>query len=230
LLAALLATAVPVEGQRRGFEMVPESFPPYGITFRLYEAPRFPQSLRALGVATGYSIVVVTIDQAGAVTDAVGIEASDTAFIDAVLEVARGWIFAAAESATRPRREVLHYRFRLSGTVSVMNHREGAGSHFADAADDFPRVRTFAWDELDAKPTRLSDGAPNTAAPHAVHGTAELSFVIDTEGRVRVPVVLGASDADTSLIALAAVKQWRFSPPMKDGAPVLVEVRARWGD
>ena len=199
------------------------------MEFTRYRAPEFPPHLRATGVATGYSVIAVTVDGAGRVTDAVGLEASDQVFIDAVLEVMPDWVFAPVQDPpTEPRREVLQYRFRMSGGVSVLTHREGAEAAFADSADDFPRIRTVRWSDMDPPPVRL---LPETEAPRArVAGMTEVNFVIDQTGRVRVPAIVEASDWDAALIALDAVAEWRFTPPEEDGEPVLVEVRARWGD
>jgi outer membrane biosynthesis protein TonB len=47
--------------------------------------------------------------------------------------------------------------------------------------------------------------------------------VIDTEGKVRVPVAT-VSDPQLAQSVLDAVKQWRYAPPTQDGLPVLVEV------
>jgi outer membrane biosynthesis protein TonB len=225
---AILGGCLPANFPMQGPALLPESFPPYGISFRRYEAPQFPYTQRALGVATGYSVVVVTVSEEGRVLDAVGIEASDPAFSAAVIEKTPQWLFAPTESATFPRREVLHYRFRLSGVVSSLNHREGAKEAFADSQDDFARVRTVAWNELDSPPVRLDVAA---AEPRLrLGGSAEISFVIDQEGKVRVPVVTGATESDIGIIAIEEVAKWRYSPPRQDGRSVLVEVRARWGD
>jgi TonB family protein len=50
-----------------------------------------------------------------------------------------------------------------------------------------------------------------------------VEFYIDQEGKVRVPAV-AREDADDRLatVAVAAVEQWRFEPPMRDKQPVLV--------
>jgi hypothetical protein len=45
-----------------------------------------------------------------------------------------------------------------------------------------------------------------------------------------VPAIVETSDWDAALIALDAVADWQFTPPEENGQPVLVEVRARWGD
>jgi TonB family protein len=68
------------------------------------------------------------------------------------------------------------------------------------------------------------------SASRATEGNADLTFVIDETGAVRVPTVVAASDHAIGLAALTAIKQWKFTPPRRRGEPVLVEVRARWGD
>ena len=228
LCVGVLGGCLPANRPMQGPALLPESFPPYGISFRRYEAPQFPHTLRALGVATGYSVVVVTVSDEGRVLDAVGVEASNPAFTEAVIEKTPKWLFAPTEGGTTPRREVLHYRFRLSGVVSSLTHREGAKEAFAEAKDDFARVRTVAWSDLDSPPVRLDVSAADPQLP--IGGSAEISFVIDQEGNVRVPVIVSATESDIGIIALEQIAQWRFSPPLQEGRSVLVEVRARWGD
>jgi outer membrane biosynthesis protein TonB len=210
--------------------LLPQSFAPYGIEFVRYRAPEFPPQLRATGVASGYSVIAVTVEPSGRVEDAVGMEASDQAFIDAVLAVTPEWLLAplSTAAATEPRREVLHYQFRLSGVVNVLTHREGAESAFPGSGDGVARVRTVRWSDMDPPPERLPPEAD--APPGRVKGMAEINFIIDQTGRVRVPAIVDASDWDAALVALDAVRSWRFAPPQQDGQPVLVDVRARWGD
>lgn len=213
--------------------ILPENFPPYGIQFHRYKPPEFPFELKATSIASGHSVVVVTIDEVGRVEDAVAIEASDPAFGRAVIDVTPEWIFAPLElpedeqaAAPEPRREVLHYRFHRSGVVSSLSHREGARQLFVESSDDFARVRMVAWDDLDEKPVRIEPPATTESAK----GTADLSFVIDETGAVRVPTVLATSDYAIGIAALDSIKEWKFTPPRRRGEPVLVEVRARWGN
>lgn len=229
---AALASAALLSGCFGGNAPVPvllaESFPPQGVAFRRYEPPQFPYQLRPTGVTSGYCVMALTIDAAGRVEDAVAIEATDDAFVAAVLEVVPEWIFAdAGASDTEPRREIMHFQFRRSGVVSQLSHREGAQSMFVESDDRFARIRLVAWDELDAPPARIDDGLHRRTAIFA--GAADVSFVIDTEGRVRVPVVTRASDPVLGAAALDAIAEWRFTPPRRHGESVLVEVRARLG-
>jgi TonB family protein len=53
---------------------------------------------------------------------------------------------------------------------------------------------------------------------------ATVNFIVDETGRVRVPAVTSASGSQCAEVALAAVKQWRFAVPLRDGVPVQVVV------
>ena len=216
-------------GTRPPTGMLPQSFAPYGVEFQRYRAPELPPQMRVTG-GSGYSVIAVTVAPDGRVSDAVGIEASDQAFIDAVLAVTPEWLFApVTDPPTEPRREVLHYQFRLSGVVTVLSHREGAEAAFPDNAATVAQIRTMRWSDMDPPPERLP-AEPDDAPPPRIRGVAEINFIVDETGRVRVPAIVEASNWDAALIALDAVMDWRFAPPKHEGQPVLVEVRARWGD
>jgi outer membrane biosynthesis protein TonB len=207
-------------------ELLPQSVAPDGVEFRLYRPPELPPHLRANG-GSGYSVIAVTVEPNGRVTDAVGLEASDQACIDAVLAVAREWVFApVADPPTEPRREVLHYRFRSNGIVNVLSGPEAA---VPGNSGDVAEIRTVRWSDMNPPPERLPPEVDD-APPARIRGTAEINFIVDETGRVRVPAIVEASDWDAALAALDDVADWRFAPPKHGGQAVLVEVRARWGN
>ncbi len=230
VLVLVMALAACTPGDTRpSTGMLPQSFAPYGVEFSRYRAPELPSQMRVTG-GTGYSVIAVTVAPDGRVMDAVGIEASDQAFIDAVLAVTPEWLFVPVEDPpTEPRRELLHYQFRLSGVVNVLSHREGAEAAFPGNADTIAQIRTIRWSDMNPPPERLP-AEPDDAPPPRIRGMAEINFIVDETGRVRVPTIVEASDWDAALVALDAVQDWRFAPPQHEGQPVLVEVRARWGD
>jgi TonB family protein len=206
--------------------MLGENFPPHDVAFLSYEAPVFPNRLRATSVTSGYGIVVITVREDGRIEDAVVVEASHSAFAEAILEAAPAWVFDVAAGETMPRREVLHYFFRRSGVATSLTHRDGARVPFEQAERGRPQVRmvsslVLAPEPIAAEPAVVTPGA---ARPDAPAGAAEVSFVIDETGRVRVPAVTASTDPALGAAALATVKQWRFVPPRHDGVPVLVEV------
>ena len=66
------------------------------------------------------------------------------------------------------------------------------------------------------------------AARQAKHqGSVLLSIIVDAEGHVRDPKVINALGLGLDERAMAAVKQWRFKPGMKEGkaVPVYAQVQ-----
>lgn len=55
-----------------------------------------------------------------------------------------------------------------------------------------------------------------------LQGTALLQAVIDTDGQVREVHVLRTPGYGLDVKAVEAVRQWRFEPGTKDGAPVRI--------
>ncbi len=56
-------------------------------------------------------------------------------------------------------------------------------------------------------------------------GSARVEFVVDCEGRVRVPVVVEASDPGFGQAAIETIKFWRFEVVERDGAPCNVRMQ-----
>jgi TonB family protein len=56
-------------------------------------------------------------------------------------------------------------------------------------------------------------------------GQAEVEFIIDRDGRVRLPRVLKASEAAFGWAAATAISQWVFERPIRAGEPTDVMVR-----
>lgn len=202
----------------------PDELPP----MNRYEPPVFPTSLRLTSIADGYAKMLLTVDERGDVDDAVAIEASHPAFVDAVREALEEWRFKPSESTTVPRRELIRFEFKRTGMISSLNQREASKTFFPEVATgDAAPIRTFAWDDLDVLPGRLAATAPvypEAFRQRPIKGYAVVSFVIDAAGRVRVAAVTGASDPEFGRAALEAVRTWRFEAPRYKGTPVHVTV------
>lgn len=59
-------------------------------------------------------------------------------------------------------------------------------------------------------------------------GFSELSYTIDTEGRVKDIKVIDATHAQFSAAVVHNLRNWRFVPAKKNGKPVEYSVRTRW--
>ncbi|HKE96243.1 MAG TPA: energy transducer TonB [Povalibacter sp.] len=190
-----------------------------------YEAPVFPATLRATPVTDGYATVIFTVREDGHIDDALALEASDPAFADATLDAVSQWRLATAHSTTLPRREMIQFDYRRSGTIASLSHSEASKAAFMAAAVRVPAIRTLEWEVLDDTPRRIAGVMPmypEQLRARPLRGYATVDFVIDSTGNVRVATVTGSTAPEFADAALAAVKQWRFEPPRQDGNSVNV--------
>ncbi len=82
--------------------------------------------------------------------------------------------------------------------------------------------------DLDAKLVATSRRAPRfplTVKPGTTKGEALVEFLIDEEGRVRLPRIVSASEVPFGYAAVQGVAAWRFEPPTRGGRPAVVRVR-----
>jgi TonB family protein len=123
-------------------------------------------------------------------------------------------------------------------SVPLMQHAEfpAVSSEAKDDAD--PQARLAAAirakqiggsQGLDAALTPLYRTAPVYPASLAPKGNppghAEIEFLIDRDGRARLPNVVSATDEAFGWSAATAVSQWVFKPPLRKGQPTVVRVR-----
>jgi TonB family protein len=196
------------------------SLPPSLIA---YEKPAYPAELQAAAVIDGYATVAFIVEGSGSVSDAVVLEASHVAFGRSVLDALPKWRFNATPENSLPKREVIRFDFASKGVVTSISHRDASKSAFPLTVQQRTPIRTVLWSDLTMPPSRLSAPAPALPKNSQGNGKIEVSYVIDSEGKVRVPVIVNTTQPNWGLATLAAVKQWRFEPPMQDGMPVLVE-------
>jgi TonB family protein len=200
----------------------PDVVPPAGLpALASYQAPTFPNALRLTAVTDGYALMMFTVDSDGVVEDAVALEASHPAFVSEVGAALSNWRFKPTASATIPRREVIQFDFRRTGMVASLSHRDATSAVFENTARLAPVVRTLDWDQLEQKPRRTVVVMPHRAS-QADSGAAEVSFIIDQSGRVRVPAIVNSTEPAFSAEVLKAVRQWRFEVPTLQGETVNV--------
>lgn len=85
-------------------------------------------------------------------------------------------------------------------------------------------VRAFSLRELDVKPKAIVNTKPEYpryAKNNRIEGGVTVSFIVDKDGNVIEPKIIKANPPNVfENAALAAVKNWRFSPAKKDGETV----------
>ena len=86
----------------------------------------------------------------------------------------------------------------------------------------------LALSELDAVPAPRSRGSPRfplSVKPEVTTGEAVIEFLIDEDGRVRLPRVVSASEEAFGYAAVQGVAAWRFEPPKRGDRPVVTRVQ-----
>ena len=94
-------------------------------------------------------------------------------------------------------------------------------------------VPVYDLSQVDEKPKAVAQVPP--VYPLGLRmddGTGEviMRFIIDAKGDVQDASVVKSSDPDFSAAALAAVKQWKYSPARKSGQPVNIAVQMPSGN
>jgi len=174
---------------------------------------------------SGAATVEFTVAETGLVRDVRVTEATKPAFGAALAEAIRSWGFERPLDKGR------------GTTVSLKQHYEFKAP-VADAAESDPLVRVLGLMRrgeissakgLDGKLAPLYRVRPEY--PEALRGQgspagrAEIDFVIDREGRVRLPRMVSATHEEFGWAAATAVSQWVFTIPRRGGEPVDVKVR-----
>jgi protein TonB len=72
-------------------------------------------------------------------------------------------------------------------------------------------------------PVPIAVVSPDVSA-YDIGQTVQVEFVVDTTGRTSGIAIKSSSDRDFAEAVVDAVKQWRFTPAQKNGAPVATKV------
>jgi TonB family protein len=194
------------------------------------EDPTFPLALLTTAVLTGDAKVAIDVDEKGQLTDCLVTGYSRKEFADAAVAVIKRWRFLPPLVNGQPWSSVREMRFDYSRSGVVVNFTgsEAMDSRIDELLQGSRVYRTYTLRDLDRIPTPIQVVSPLSPAPdpanRAKH-TVTVEFYIDQEGRVRLPAVTREEvGSQYAASAIAAVRQWRFDPPMVKGHPVLVLV------
>lgn len=78
---------------------------------------------------------------------------------------------------------------------------------------------------LDAPLKAVSTPFPDYPAGlrgHGIHGKVRTQFIIEPDGRVASPTVVGPVNAALAALALDAIQRWRFEQPLVGGRPTRI--------
>ncbi|HWA24940.1 MAG TPA: TonB family protein [Lacunisphaera sp.] len=209
----------------------PEILAANGLTFvsaaplilpepRMLIRPVYPRE-RLLAGEDGKAVAEFTIDEKGQTREINLISADHPEFGAALVAAVEAWAFKPAKSETdvvRVRMQVTQ-AFTAGGQIAesrlaTLLRPGGAGIPPAKGLD---RQLKPLWRGFPVYPQALRASG--------LAGRADIEFVIDREGRARVPRAVSASDEAFGWAAATAISQWVFEQPTKGGEPVDVIVR-----
>jgi TonB family protein len=181
--------------------------------------PVYPRELLLAG-ESGSATVAFTMTDHGVVSEVQLKEASRPEFGAALIAAIEASAFDAALVGTdpAPAKLVVTYKF-VPPTAGELNRLMvalqpgGSGVTGAHGLDE--RLRPI-W--------RVSPVYPDALRVDKTVGKAMIEFIIDHDGRCRLPRVVSASQPEFGWAAAAAINQWVFARPTRGGQPVDVKV------
>lgn len=191
--------------------------------------PIFPYHLMQAGVDNGKVRVIVSTDRDGNMSEWLVIGYTRKEFADASVVAIKQWKFEPAVYQGEPVGTVVEINFDFSAQGVVVTTSNPVELVEAQAI----RMASNRFIYLPCSPRDLDQALTpvTTVAPHypielekeGVRGKVRIDFFVDEAGAVRLPC--GSAGQNNILIGLAmdALRQWKFTPPTRQGRPVLVK-------
>lgn len=182
--------------------------------------PIWPYDLLLKG-QTGSADVEFTVQPNGVVSDVHVRHSTEPAFGDAVAAAIETWTFdpAIVDGHGVAAHLVKHAAFTavapdengdaVARLVAVLQHGAISGRGLDASLQPIYRI----------PPVPPADQAANEK------GSAVIEFVIDRDGRARLPRIVSASRSAYGWAAATAVSQWVFTPPTRGGKPAETKVQ-----
>jgi TonB family protein len=173
----------------------------------------FPPDLLARGVTAGRARIAVSVNGAGLPTDEIVESETDPALGQAALEAVRQWVFNRPAISAEDGPQILNIELSFGDQT---------------AAADIPwAYRTPVLNQLDRIPNPKNVVRPDPAQQSALpplrgRHNLTVAYYIDQTGHVRLPSVVVGIDPGYNRLALDAVAQWQFDPPLIQGKPTAV--------
>jgi TonB family protein len=169
----------------------------------------------------GWAEASFVIDYAGRPLFTNPAAASDPAFAKAVVAMIEANQFAPVKKDKRATMAQSAQRFSFDdASLSPETRRV-----IVELRKEHPAICNVT--ELDERPKALRQDSPvypRAMKDDGLTGQAEIEFVVTAEGKVVCPRILSASQEDFGWAAAAAVAQWRFQSPTKNGQKVDVRM------
>ncbi len=140
----------------------------------------------------------LSLDETGAITQAVPETPLPDNMVGAITTALKGWKFAPARRGGRPVAAEL--------VIPVLCE---------------PPVKAEAGQHVPAKPLKRSEPEyPYAMRRFRLEGRVQIEFEVDVTGKIQNPVITQSSNPGFDEPALTALREWTFQPATVDGKPV----------
>ena len=197
-------------------------------SFKKYEEPIFPPGLKFDGITDGHVELIIDINEDGTVADWIPLRSTHRLLTESVERSLKKWRFnpAKIDGLAVPVAQKILFNFDHSGTVLISGTGLDLHMRWIQELGRQDDRLAFELPDLDQLPEPVDivrPLLPMSLAGNKEPATVMISFYIDTEGKVRIPVVI-EWDADIlyAKSAIQAITQWKFKPPTINGRAVVV--------
>jgi TonB family protein len=187
--------------------------------------PVYPFELLSSG-QSGEAKVDFTVNSQGNVEDIAVRSASQPALAQSVVAALEATNFKPALREGRTVAVPLTRKFSVGPPPEVAADNEPEDAALIrriKAGEVIPSPK-----DLDAKLKplwRLPPQYPQALRAEGAAGSAEIEFILDREGRCRLPRIISATREEFGWAAATAVSLWVFEPPLKGGQPIDIRIR-----
>lgn len=191
----------------------------------------YPNKLLQQQIDAGEASIMVMVGADGQLLDWLVTGFSQALFAKEVLEVLPKWKFIPAyhHGTAIPTRVELKFFFKNSAFIRIMSSDTGLiARHKLDASQGEFTSFVCMPDELDqpldAK-VEIAPMPPDQLGAKAKGGQVVVEYLVDAEGKVRMPIIISAEEPAFANSVLLAMTQWRYEVPRHQGLPVITRVR-----
>ena len=185
----------------------------------------FPNGVLLKGLHSGKVRIVVSVDAEGRLVDHLVVAYTNEAFVASAVRAVKAWTYEPARVGGRARasRADLLFVFKADLIVTVQNADYNFLQRIFGEMYQFEPSLLRNLDHIPVPIHVVTPSIPDGALAVDEVRVVTVEFYIDQEGKVRVPSVpRDQVDDRLAAVAVDAVEQWRFEPPLRKGQPVLV--------
>ena len=191
--------------------------------------PIFPHQLINRGVTSGTAQIAIYIDTTGKLAEWLVVNYSQPEFAEAALAAVKQWKYEPARMKGEPVGITIElvFNFEARGVVvSSTTVGEAAERLTLSLMGGALAYKPCSGEKLDRVPEPTVTVSPQYSkelAAKGVKGQVTVEYYIDETGAVRMPCVSAEDNPILGALTVAAVRQWKFAPPLSHGRAVLVK-------